>query len=172
MGMSRCAIYLEDCDLPNAVRIAKASGLIDVLALPIRSVSDQSGIFHGEIGFAEYGGWALIFADPDMILDQGGFENFASRVGSRKLLCWLTVSASGGLWFEIHENGRLVRKWVQGDGSVEENFGDEIPGEEGNFTMDPDGGGEWEIVDFAGEITGITCDVLFKIAFEVYERKV
>ena len=173
MGMSRCAIYLSECDEAEAVRIAIDIGILDACEAPIRKVSDQSEVHESEIGVSSIGNWAVIFGDSDGFIDGEHFASITSYSKERSVFCWLTQSTCGGLWFELHRNNELRRKWIQIEGVVEMNFGEKLHEEASNvFTSDPDSGEEEEILDLAGRITGITDNQIFNIPFTVYAQKV
>jgi hypothetical protein len=169
MGVSRCAIYLSETSESEAIAVASAIGVISEKPKFLRRASDQSDVQAGEIGIGSFGAWAVIFSESGPFLEGEHFINVARLCSGKTVFCWLTQSAAGGLWFEQHTKGQLVRKWIYVDGAVEFNEGAVLPEEiEGLFALDSDGGDEWEIVDLAGRVSGISSDELFNMPFSVY----
>lgn len=167
--MSRCAIYFSGADGP--LEFAVAAGLLPADARRLRAAADQSDIHDGEIGLATTQGWHVVFANSGPFLDGKMFARVASLSQGRTIFCWLTQSASGGLWFELSRDGVVLRKWFEVDGRVEHNFGNPLPEElPGMFGAESnqEGGDEWDIVDLAGKITGISDEELFAMPFDVY----
>lgn len=167
--MSRCAIYVSGEGDP--LEIAIAAGVLHPGARKLRAVADQSEIHENEIGIASAKGWRVLFASSGPFLDGEVFARLVSLSQGRTIFCWLTQSASGGLWFELSKDGGVVRKWFEVDGRVEHNLGsplhEEHPGMFGPES-NQEGGDEWDVVALAGKITGVSEDDLFAMPFDVY----
>ena len=172
MGLSRCGIYLEGADQATAERCSERLGLIAPAAVSIGIASDQAEISDDLIGVTARNGWGVLFADSGPFLDGQVFEQLRTLSMERDIFCWLTQSASAGLWFEFHRKGERIRKWLEVEGVVEANEGAPLAIEPGDFfdsTQDRRGRDEWSLVALAGTLTGISEDLQFDMPFAVFE---
>lgn len=170
MSLSAGAIYVSE---PNVGKdVATRLGLIN-----------SNGFPHSEKGFDVGEGlrigttgapWSVILGSPDALLPH--MENLSGALTelshARKILFWYTQSASGGVIFEIHENGALRRKWVEAEGQVFEEVGEPVPEEEGLVDRENHEGGplhsEWTVLALVEKITGIKVDDHFEMDGLVY----
>jgi hypothetical protein len=170
--MSYSAVLLSDCDEAGALVAANVLGLI-----PPDSSSSERGSYdvlsESVVGIASVSGWGVIFCDSGVFL---GLEDALGKLSEaskgRRLFFWLTQSASGGLWFEAHEDGELKRKWLEVEGEVEENEGTPLPQEpEGFFNSDEDEEGERDedaLFELSDAVTGVSTEEVFACSFAIY----
>lgn len=170
MGLSAGAIYVSE---PNVGKdVATRLGL-----------TKSNGFAHSEKGFDVGEGlrvgitaapWSVILGSPDALLPH--MEKLSGALTelsqARKIVFWYTQSASGGVIFEIHENGALRRKWVEAEGQVFEDVGEPVPEEEGLVERENHEGGplhsEQTVLALAEKITGIKVDDHFEMDGLVY----
>ncbi len=170
MGLSRCAIYLSASSAAEALSIVHKAGLLPS-KIDSRSAQDQSCIGREEIGIIEENGWGLIFADSASFFQEDALEFLKSASYGRVVFMWLTQSTCGGIWFELWKDGKLIRKWIEVEGTVVENFGPTIPQEsEGVFSGTPlnEDLDEWSVIELAEAVTGISVSRIFDEPFTVF----
>ena len=162
MGLSAGAIYVSEPGVAKEVAIGL--GLMAATASPVG---------HGEVGFdlqgggirlGEVGGWSVILGSPEALWPH--LETLSAKLAAqspgRKIFFWLTESASGTVFFELHENGELRRKWAEGEGTVLEDVGEPIPEEAGVVDRENHESGplhdEWTVMEIAEKLTGLSVD--------------
>jgi hypothetical protein len=172
MGLSKCAVLISETNENELVEICKILGLLSKDFKCVKSGVDQSLIDDEEFGIAVISGWGVIFSDVGPFLEKEYTDYLSEISKDKKLFYWLTESASGGLWFEYFINGTLIRKWVEIEGEVAVNYGQELPEEpSGLFTSDYDEEeerDEWALFDLAEKLTGISTDIMFDGQYNVY----
>jgi hypothetical protein len=173
MGLSAGAIYVSEAGVGKD--LAARLGLIKPGSAPIKHGEKGFDVKDGlRIGAAADGAWSCILGSPHALMPRMEHLSTALTEQSqgRKIFFWYTQSASGGVVFEIHENGALIRRWVEAEGEVFEDVGDPIPEEEGLVDRDNHEGGplhsEWTVLDLAAKMTGISVDEHFDMAGPVY----
>jgi len=69
-------------------------------------------------------------------------------------------------------NGQLIRKWIQVEGEVAVNIGDELPEEPKDYFNEEfteEERDEWSILALAEKITGISEDIMFDGKYNIYQ---
>jgi uncharacterized protein DUF6928 len=154
--------------------VAARLGLISPGSAPIKHAERGFDVEDGLRIGAAVGPWSCILGSPHALLPHMEHLSNALTAQShgRKILFWYTQSASGGVVFEIHENGALRRRWAEAEGEVFENVGAPVPEEEGLVDRDNHEGGplhsEWTVLDLAAKMTGISVDEHFEMDGPVY----
>ena len=172
MGLSRCAILISDVNENETVNLAKKLGLISKEPICINEKTDQSEISKGQVGINVVENWGIIFSEVDPFFQKDFNEIFSKISKNKKMFTWLIESSSGGLWFDFFNNGQLIRKWIQVEGEVAVNMGDELPEEpKGYFNEEftEEERDEWSILALAEKITGISEDIMFDGKYNIYQ---
>lgn len=170
--MSYSAVLLSDCNEGGALGAANALGLV-----PTDLSSSERGSYdvlsESVVGIASISGWGVIFCDSGVFLELEDALGKLSEVSDgRRVFFWLTQSTSGALWFEVHEDGELKRKWLEVEGEVEENEGIPLPQEpDGFFNSDEDEEGvrdEDALFELSDAVTGVKTEEVFACSFAIY----
>jgi hypothetical protein len=172
MGLSRCAILISDVNEDETVNLAKTLGLISSEPKCVNKDADQSEIAGSQVGVNIVGSWGVLFSEVDPFFQKDFTESFSKISKNKKIFTWLTESASGGLWFEFFNNGKLIRKWVEVEGEVAVNIGDALPEEPKEFFTEDEGNeerDEWSILALSEKITGVTEDIMFDGKYNIYQ---
>ncbi|WP_141513335.1 hypothetical protein [Ramlibacter sp. WS9] len=172
MGLSAGAIYVSEAGVGKD--LAERLGLIKPGSAPVKHAEKGFDVEDGlRIGAAD-GSWSCILGSPHALLPRMEHlsNDLTGQSHGRKILFWFTQSTSGGVVFEIHENGTLLRKWVEAEGKVFEDIGDAVPEEGGLVDRDTHEGGplhsEWTVLELAARMTGISVDEHFDMDGPVY----
>jgi len=172
MAMSRCAILVKNATPADMLRVGLELGVMGANPSKLGLSENQSSIENGEFGVAVANEWGLLFSDSGPYLENVATDLLTELSDTNKIFFWLTQSTTAGLWFELHENGILRRKWVEVESQVIENFGTALPEEPENlFTSEHDQEGErdeFKLLQLAEQVTGLSDELLFTMAFEVY----
>lgn len=172
MGLSAGAIYISEPGVANEV--ATRLGLLKPGATPSQHAEKGFDLDDGiRIGDVE-GKWSVILGSPDALLPR--MDNLSDALTEeshgRSILFWYTQSATGGVIFEVHEDGVLRRRWVESEGEVFADIGQTIPEEEGLVDrLNHEGGplhSERTVIDIAEKMTGISIEQHFEMGGPVY----
>ena len=126
------------------------------------SLSD--GAEDGRIALLEDPNWHIILGDVRAFLVDDISDRLSAVSSRGRVFCIIAESTSGGLVFELHENGKVRRKWMEVDGVVTANLGEPLPEEpHGLFTDSRDADGErdfWKAVTVAEGVTGLQWNAI------------
>lgn len=172
MGLSAGAIYVSEPGV--GLDVATSLGLVARGISPIKHTEPGFDVGDGIRVGVNTGAWSVLLGAPDALLPhmEGLTEKLSAQSGGRKVLFWYTQSSTGGVIFEVHENGALRRKWIESEGQVFEDIGTPTPEEEGMVDRAAHEGGplhsEWSVIALAEKMTGVTVDQHFEMNGPVY----
>jgi hypothetical protein len=160
VGLSKGTVIIDNRDKEQAIDIAIHLGVIPKNPQLLRQNDLPTNIKRDEVGIAIISGQTVIYSEPGFYTKSDPTDKLSTFSKNHKILFWLAVSAIDGLWYSIHENGRLKRMWVK--------IEDEIQIDEGNSTVDITIENEVDLMKLAELITGVQSDDMFEHPFDVY----
>ena len=172
MGLSAGAIYVSEPGV--GLELASHLGLIKRGASPIKHAESGFDVKDGVRIAAVPQSWSVILGAPRALLPRMSklSQALTDQSKGRKILFWYTQSSTGGVMFEVHEDGVLQRKWIESEGQVIEDLGAPVPEEEGLVDRANHESGplhsEWTVIAIAERMTGITVDQHFEMQGSVY----
>ena len=119
-----------------------------------------------EVAIGKINNWTFLWSNIKLILkmdlDELSDKLTTLSIQNGHIFLWFYESVSGGLHFEFHENGLLLRKWTEVGNEVVQNIGEKIQQESSDiFNSECDEEGtrdEWKVVELMEAISDLSWD--------------
>ena len=168
MGLSASVIYISEPEV--GLKSAVSLGLVKEGATPLK-VADPGFPTDGDVRISCAKGWSVVMLSmEDDALRLSDLLSTLSK--GRKVFFWCTQSTAGLVWFEMHIDGALRRRWGEAEEQVMEQIGEPLPEEHGLVDMTTYESGpihdEWSMLSLTESLTGLSQDDHFENTGPMY----